>query len=381
MFTLAITHLVLVTLLMSWIYFGFASVPKLIDEEPLTDGELPSLTIVFGARNEEAELERALRSLIAIDYPDLEIIAVNDRSTDTTGEIMDRVGCESDRLQIIHNDSLPEGWLGKNYVLQLASQQASGEYILMTDADVSMKADALRRAMAFAKREDWDHVAGLPHIDMPTALLQCMGIMFFQFFSILFKPWKARDPRSKAHVGIGAFNLVKTAVYRDIGMHEPIKMRPDDDVRFGWLIKKHGYRQCLVNAADCVSVPWYTKLRDMIVGLEKNSLAGLNYHVWLVPLGMTMLAAFFLWPLVAPFVLASPACWIYASVNVVILIAMMVAASDNAVNPFYTVLYPLTIVLLIWATTRATVLTLWQRGIYWRGTFYSLKELRANTLD
>ncbi len=103
MFTLAITHLVLVTLLMSWIYFGFASVPKLIDEEPLTDGELPSLTIVFGAKNEEAELERALRSLIAIDYPDLEIIAVNDRSTDTTGEIMDRVGCESDRLQIIHN--------------------------------------------------------------------------------------------------------------------------------------------------------------------------------------------------------------------------------------------------------------------------------------
>ena len=208
MLTLAITHLVLVTLLMTWIYLGYASVPKLSDEEPLSDAELPSLTIVFGARNEEAELERALRSLMAVDYPGLEVIAVNDRSTDTTGEIMDRVASESDRLRVIHNNSLPQGWLGKNYVLQLASQQVSGEYMLMTDADVSMQPDALRRAMAFAIREDWDQIAALPHIDMPTALLQCMGIMFFQFFSILFRPWRARDPRSKAHVGVGAFNLV-----------------------------------------------------------------------------------------------------------------------------------------------------------------------------
>ena len=381
MTVVAIIHLALVTLLMTWIYRGYGSVPRLSDETPLPESELPSLSIVFGARNEEAELENALRSLIEIDYPGLEIIAVNDRSTDSTGEIMDRVAKEADCIKVIHNQELPAGWLGKNHVLQLASKEAQGEYILMTDADVSMQPDSLRRAMAFAKRENWDHIAALPHIDMPTALLQCMGIMFFQFFSILFKPWKARDPKSKAHVGVGAFNLVKADVYRDIGMHEPIRMRPDDDVRFGWLIKKHGYTQCLINAADYVSVPWYTRLRDMIVGLEKNSLAGVNYHVWLVPPGMIMLAAFFLWPLAAPFILDSPACWFYAAVNAVILIAMMVAASDNAVNPFYTVLYPLTIVLLMWATSRATVLTLWQRGIYWRGTFYSLKELRANTLD
>src|ERR1700746_1186982 len=114
------------------------------------------VSIIVPARNEEEDIEQGLRGLLALDYDNYQVIAVNDRSTDRTGEIMDRVaaspaahGC----LRIVHVSELPAGWLGKTHAMWSAGLEATGEWLLFTDADVLFKPDVLRRALTYAEAE------------------------------------------------------------------------------------------------------------------------------------------------------------------------------------------------------------------------------------
>ncbi|HET7460551.1 MAG TPA: glycosyltransferase, partial [Longimicrobium sp.] len=256
--------------------------PRMRDVRPLGDGELPSASIVVAARNEARGIEAGLRSLLRLDYPRLEIIAVDDRSDDGTGEIMDRIAGEDPRLTIVHLATLPPGWLGKNHALHLGAGQANGELILFTDADVVLAPDTLRLAASYLVRERIDHVAAGLHVDMPGWLLQTFGVFFGMMFSLFSQPWKVRDPRSPRHIGIGAFNLIRADTYRRIGGHAPIALRPDDDIKLGKLLKKNGGTQDFLNAADRVRVEWYHSVGEAVRGLRKNGFAGIDYRVSVV---------------------------------------------------------------------------------------------------
>src|SRR6266567_8232148 len=118
-----------------------------------TGATSPRVSIIVPARNEAAKIAAAMRTLMKSDYPNLEVIAVNDRSTDNTGAILDEVASESvGRLKVIHVETLPPGWLGKTHAMYLAARQATGEWILFTDADVHHRTDSLRRAVGYAER-------------------------------------------------------------------------------------------------------------------------------------------------------------------------------------------------------------------------------------
>src|SRR6185436_14838718 len=121
-------------------------IPRLGDVPPLGDAEMPSISIVVAARNEARGIEAAMRSLLAQDVPRLEVVAVDDRSEDATGAILDRFAEAEPRLRVVHVAELPDGWLGKCHALWLGAGQAAGELILFTDADVVMAPDTLRRA-------------------------------------------------------------------------------------------------------------------------------------------------------------------------------------------------------------------------------------------
>ncbi len=206
------------------------------------------------------------------------MIVVNDRSEDQTGDILDEMSTADSRLEILHLQDLPEGWLGKNHALWQGSLKATGELLLFTDADVVMTPDTLTRAVSYFQAEQLDHLAATPEARMPSLFLNMFGVTFGFFFGIFTRPWKVSDPKSHCHIGIGAFNLVKAESYLQAGGHKTIALRPDDDLKLGKILKQQGSRQQLIYGAGLISVEWYASIRELVLGLEKNVFAGTDYR-------------------------------------------------------------------------------------------------------
>ena len=354
--------------------------PRLRDVAPLPDGELPPATLVFAARNEARGIEEALRSHLALDYPGLEIIAVDDRSDDGTGEILERMAAADPRLAVVHVATLPPGWLGKNHALHLGAARARGELILFTDADIVLAPDTLRRAASHLLRERLDHLTAGPHVDMRGLVLKTFGVFFGVMFTAFSRPWKARDPKSRRHVGIGAFNLVRAETYRRIGGHEPIRLRPDDDMKLAKLVKKNGGTQDFVNGADRVRVEWYHGVPEAIRGLRKNGFAGIDYRYSLVLLTTVTQLLFFIWPYLAVFVTHGWTRVAYGVTVALILLLMAGAAREQRAPVWVGILVPVASVLFIAVVWNAMLYAVIHRGIEWRGTHYDLDELRANVV-
>jgi cellulose synthase/poly-beta-1,6-N-acetylglucosamine synthase-like glycosyltransferase len=348
------------------------------DVAPLPPGEMPSVSIIIPARNEERNVEEALRSVLALRGREIEIIVVEDRSDDSTGAILDRMAAADPRLQVVHVTDLPKGWLGKNHALWLGTERARGDLLLFTDADVVMTPDTVERAAAHLVRHGYDHVTMGPRVDMPGRLLQTFGVVFGLMFTGFTRPWKARDPRSAHHVGVGAFNLVRADAYRRMGTHRAIAMRPDDDMKLGKLVKKHGLRQDFVIGADAVSVEWYATVGEAVHGLRKNGFAGVDYRVSLVLLATVSQLLLFIWPFLAVFVVPGIARIPYIVAVAVILVLFAGMAREQKVPAWCGLLFPVASMMFIVVVWNAMLYALIHRGIEWRGTHYPLDELRAN---
>jgi cellulose synthase/poly-beta-1,6-N-acetylglucosamine synthase-like glycosyltransferase len=258
---------------------GSRQLASLAEVVPHADAELPTMSVVVAARDESRQIERALESLLRQRYPALEVIAVDDRSTDGTAEILDRLARGEQRLRVLHVRELPPGWLGKNHALFRGAAMATGDLLLFADADVIMEPTTLRRAASYMSARGLDHLTAVPRVLMPGALLTLLVVTFSMLYAIFVRPWRARDPKRGTSVGVGAFNLVRSRVYRAIGGHETIRMRPDDDTKLGKLIKKSGFRQEMVIGVDFISVEWYASFRELTRGLMKNGYSQLDYRL------------------------------------------------------------------------------------------------------
>ncbi|MDX1948064.1 MAG: glycosyltransferase, partial [Pirellulaceae bacterium] len=348
-------------------------------ELPLPErAEWPSVSLIAPARNEERNIEAALRSLMKLDYPNLEITLVNDRSTDRTGEILDRLAAEFPRLNVVHLTELPAGWLGKNHAMQLGADRSHGEWLLFTDADIVFEPSTLRRAVGHALDQNLAHLAATPDTHMPSWLLRAFTVTFAVYFSLFVRIWAIRNPRSSAHIGIGAFNLVRTDVYRAVGGHERIRMRPDDDLKLGKIIKLGGHRQDVVHGAGMIGVEWYASLGELIRGLEKNSFSATEYSVWFTVLTSLVSLVFNVWPFFAVWIVPGPTRWIYAAVCIALWWMALMAARGMKAPPSCAIAFPLTVLLLVYIQWRTMLLNYYHDGIRWRDTHYSLAELRAN---
>ncbi|HEX2187521.1 MAG TPA: glycosyltransferase family A protein, partial [Longimicrobiaceae bacterium] len=182
---------------------GARSLRRLHEVPPVPGAEAPPLSVVIAARDEARNIEPALASVLAQRYGPLEVVVVDDRSEDATGAILDRMAAADPRLRVEHVSELPRGWLGKNHALHVGAAGARGEYLLFTDADVVMEPDALARAVGYVRAHGIDHLAAGPRVEMPSLALRVFVVLFTLFFSIAFRPWKVRDPRSPAHIGVG----------------------------------------------------------------------------------------------------------------------------------------------------------------------------------
>lgn len=345
--------------------------------EPLAAGEMPRVSVVVAARDEARAIEPALRSLLALEG-DVEVVAVDDRSSDGTGEILDRIAAAEPRLRVVHVVELPSGWLGKTHALQLGARAATGALLCFTDADVVMRPDTLRRAAAHLLREELDHLTLAPRVVMPGALLQAFGVTFGIYFSLFARPWKARDPRSRAHVGIGAFNLLRADAYRAIGGHAALRLRPDDDIKLAKVVKKHGLAQDFLFGASHLSVEWYRSVPEAVRGLRKNAFAGLDYRLDVLVAASVVHLLLFVGPVPGALLARGAAQACFAAALLLMLALYAGAARAQGTPAWHAVLFPLTSIVFVAALWNAAAYALWTGGIEWRGTRYPLDELRRN---
>ncbi|MGC1107226.1 MAG: glycosyltransferase, partial [Candidatus Acidiferrales bacterium] len=255
---------------------GMASIPSLTAIAPFAGPAFPRISILFAARDEAEKMPAALSSLLKMDYPNYEVIAVDDRSADATGKILDEFAARDARLKAIHVTELPKGWLGKPHALAGAYEKASGEWLIFTDADVQFAPDLVGRALAFVERERADHLTLLVRLDLrgfwePVAL-GYLGACF-----ALMRPWKTREPKSKAYMGVGAFQMIRRATYEAIGTHKRLAMEVVDDMKLGKLVKMGGFRSIVAPSEHLVHVRWQEGFGNIVKGLTKNMFAGFGF--------------------------------------------------------------------------------------------------------
>ncbi|PYX46726.1 MAG: family 2 glycosyl transferase [Acidobacteria bacterium] len=362
-------------------------VPSIADiSKPHWDRQLsnhPRVSIIVPACNEEADIEQGLSGLLALDYDNYEVIAVNDRSTDRTGEIMDRVAASPaahGRLRVVHVTELPPGWLGKTHAMWSAGLQAGGDWLLFTDADVLFKPEVLRRALAYAESENADHVVVFPRIIMKRPGEKMMIAFFQTLFTFGHRPWRVADPETKDHMGVGAFNLVRRTAYEAVGTYKALRMEVLDDMKLGKVLKNARFRQRNVFGDDLISVRWAKGAMGVVDNLTKNFFAVLSFQWW-----RTVASVFGLFFLnLGPFL----GIWLahgWARVPYVVALGSMFLiylgmSFKSSIPPYYFLLHPISTMMFEYTLIRSMVLTLRNDGVTWRGTKYPLEELRKGVV-
>lgn len=353
--------------------------PRLADRpEAEPPGGWPSLSMIFAARDEAAGVGPAVRSMLSQDYPNLSVVAVDDRSTDATGAILLQCAAEDDRLQVVRVEDLPTGWLGKNHALHEAAGTSRADWYLFTDADVVFAPGSLRKALAEAVAGGADHMVATPDIATGTAGERLFLTCFVPLFGIHSPPWRVVDPDQPTFFGVGAFNLVRAEPFRAVGGFQRISMSVDDDMRLGQALKVAGYRARVVSGAGLISVRWQVGFGGMIRGLEKNFFAGLNFRIGRALAALAGIAVLG----IAPYVGLGVGPWwarlVCAGAVTAIAWILTRAGGQGGVDWRWTPALPLASIAVGCALARSTWMTLRRGGIRWRDRTYPLTQLRAH---
>ena len=344
-------------------------------KQDLPDGRAPKVSIIFAARDEAPKIPAALTAMLAQDYPDYEGVAVNDRSTDGSLAAMQSFS-GNPRLKIINVTELPAGWLGKNHALQKGYEAASGEWLIFTDADVVFDPATLRHTVGYAIEHGIHHLAVFPKMVrrgfMETIYTICFGIGFL----IYFRPWAAADPKSKAFIGIGAFNLVRRNAYEAIGTHQSFSMNVLDDMELGRKIKSAGFHQAPVFGHELISVAWVEGWKGILKSLEKNGFAGVDYRLGFLALLTLMSVCVNGLPFIF-YITTRGAVYSFAFAS--LLLIFLVHFAGQKINPgtlWVFLFHPLGTLAVLFVVWRSAFLALRDGGIRWRGTFYQLSDLK-----
>lgn len=338
----------------------------------------PKVSVIVPCRNEAAGVEKAMSSLLALDYPNLEVVAVNDRSEDGTGALLDALAARDPRLTVLHIQSLPADWLGKNHAMRQGARRAGGDWLLFTDGDVVFEPDALKRSVAFAQAHDLGHFVALPQFVAEGFLERSFVSTFALALAIKLDPAALCIPKTWSYVGVGAFGLVRRDAYEGIGGHERLAFEVADDLKLGLLLRRSGVAQGCLNADRMVSVRWQNGLIASLRGLEKNAFAGCEWNTGLAALAVGGVVGAALLPYLPLFVPVPGWTRPLALVAALLPIVLVGAASRkmSGGSGLEGLAAPLGAVALGGVIAWSTALALVRQGIVWRGTFYPLAELR-----
>ncbi len=249
--------------------------PMLARRNPLTSGSTsklpanpPKVSVLVAAKDEEATIATCLTTLLAQDYPSLEIIAINDRSEDRTGEILaDLASRSSDQLSVVTVEHLPADWYGKPHAMHLGTKRASGDWLLFTDADcVFDDPRAISVAVAHAVNHDTDFLTIIPALEAPTyweRILQPVCAIILMFW---FQPDKVNDPRSRTAYANGAFMLMKRSGFEAIGGYEAVRRDVSEDTKLARVAKEAGLSLRVEENVGLYHTRMYETMRQALRG-------------------------------------------------------------------------------------------------------------------
>ncbi|MGB9626477.1 MAG: glycosyltransferase [Phycisphaerae bacterium] len=236
----------------------------------------PMVSVLIAAKDEEENIERAVRTMLAQDYPRFELIVIDDRSTDRTPAILDRLAAEAkkagnpDRLKVVHVERLRDGWFGKNNAMREGMERAVGEWLCFSDADCrQISTRTLSLAVRHAVENGIDFLSVLPILETRSfweRIIQpvCGAVMVFWFH-----PKRVNDPKHPAAYANGAFMLMKRSTYVAIGGHEAVRTQVNEDMHMARLAKERGQRLAVVQNDNLYSVRMYSGLRQIWRGWSR----------------------------------------------------------------------------------------------------------------
>ncbi len=337
-----------------------------------------TVSVVLAARNEARRVQKTVLRLLEQQEVNLEIVVVDDRSSDESGEILRGLAAEDKRVKVIRVDTLPPNWLGKCHACYLGANAVTGDWILFTDADCWLKEDLIIRALSLAELEGADHITLTPGIAEATIGASGWHLAFL----LSLADWISGVNRDQPErfLGMGAFNLMRSSAYNACGGYEALRLTVVDDVKLGLLLRRAGFRTRGFIGGDDTLCDWGTTLGSMIRIMEKNYFAAMDYRLGAVVAVVLILPT--LWGLAILGLFTTSLMGIIAGVA---LFSLIVPASVAARRLGWSVgpalITPVVFPMLFYAILRSTFITLRQGGIRWRGTFYPLDVLRRGNVQ
>jgi glycosyltransferase involved in cell wall biosynthesis len=369
-------HLLALIILIAWVMalirtiVNLRLIPRL--QPDMLPANEPLVSVIIPARDEAHIIEQTVRAFLAQTYANLEVIVVNDRSADGTGDIVRAI--HDQRLTVVDGVEPPAGWLGKPWALHQGSRAARGELLLFVDADLIYAPAALSAAVAYLQRQCVALLSLFPYIQMrgfgENASMPMMIMVFFTFIPT----WISNRTRfARLAVGGGTGNLVVREIYESSGGHEALSDSVVDDIALARLVRRAGWKTETIRADDLVSLRMYHGLREVIDGFTKNTFSALgrNYAA-----GFLVVAGCVVFHIV-PYALAltgdrvSIATIVIISITRVILFRALRYRLDAAIF-----LHPVMAVIWTWIFVRSIWLTGIRGKVLWRGRTYDARQTR-----
>ena len=339
----------------------------------------PRISVLVPARNEADTLEAAMQSLLRVDYPNLEIIIVDDRSSDGTSAIIERLAVADSRIRSMRIDRLADGWLGKVHALHLGLEVCSGEWVLFTDADVHFSRCLLKRALASCLEGSRDFLALLPEFFATRPLLGAAQLAFATLLLAALDRERIAAPRNPAAMGIGAFNLARKSFLDTREGLEWLRMEVADDAGLALLMKRRGAAIDIQSGRGLLRVDWYPSLAAMMDGVMQRMVLGANYRLPVFSLQCLLVCLCLLAPLILALSLLphSPLAWLSVTLYLLPTIILRTATRHFTPPPAAAWGMPLGFAVIGFGMLRSLLFCLRHGGIYWRGNIYPLADLRA----
>lgn len=354
---------------------------------PLTLDDWPTLSLVVAARDEEANIEACLTSLLAQDYPRLEVIVVNDRSTDATGRIIHGIAEKDARVRAIDIDRLPEPWCGKNHAMQRGIEQGRGEWILMHDADCKQVCPrTLRLAMQYALDTQADMLSLLPEHRYESFWERYLLPILTGVLMIWFRPSRVNNPRKRDAFANGMFMLIRRGAYEAIGTHEAVRGSLIEDMDIARRVKARGLNLRVAPSTALFTVRMYASLAQIVRGWERifigafRNVPGLTKVLLvLTGRGLTPAATAAIgWAMIAAG--AAPADWwlaaaIIGSVSLLAQLVMAARFSKHLKSRWvYGLTYPVACIMVAALLVKAMFKLRLGGKIVWRDTVYRIAQ-------
>ena len=307
-------------------------------KRPLSDSSIPQpaplVSILIPARDEQANIETCLASLQKQDYPNLEILVLDDNSSDNTASIVRRIAAADDQVQLLKGEPLPEGWAGKSFACHQLAKEARGSWLLFTDADTIHAPHMVRSVLALALKFRTSLLSGFPR-QVAEALPQKLAVPVLYFIILSWLPiwWLQRHEVPKPSLAIGQFLLFPKDEYWRIGGHEAVKSRILEDVWLGVEVNRHGGRQLAVDLSPVVSCHMYRSVKAMWEGFTK----------WTYSVAATSRAALCGLIIAGYVFFLAPFYWLWNE--------FIVAAAPTSLRPFI-ILQVVTIIAMRWMVDR-----------------------------